>query len=203
MIDALDQKIRRMHAALEGLGSDDLSTIKPQFGQADDYYYTKVDFNQDADEIELANAALLLVANIASMKDHLKAWCKRQGVAFYGEALINSNRAVALIHDLWNIDKHAELDKPPRSGHTPKLQGLQKSLVLSAGNSAGSGAFFSMDPRTGKVTHGTSGGGSVQLALVAQIVDEAGNVLGDFTETCTQAVEEWVKALSAAGVHLP
>ena len=203
MIDVLDRKIRQMHAALEGLATDDLSIIKPQSGEADGYYYTKVDFNQDSDEIALANAASLLITNIASMKDHLKVWCNRQGVAFHGDALINSNQAVALIHDLWNIDKHAELNKPPRSGHTPKLQGLRKNLSLSTGTAAGDGAFFSMDPRTGKITTGTSGGGSVQLALAAQIVDANGIVLGDFTNICRQAVDEWAKALSLAGVQLP
>jgi len=203
MIDILDRKIRQMHAALAGLATDDLSTIKPQFGEADGCYYTKVDFNLDADEIALANAATLLITNIALMKDHLKAWCTRQGVAFHGDALINGNQAVALIHDLWNIDKHAALNKPPRSGHTPKLHDLRKSLTLSAGIAAGAGAFFSMDPRTGKVTTGTTGGGAVQIALVAQIIDENGNVLGDFTSICTQAIDEWAKALSAAGVQLP
>ena len=200
MIDVLDRKIRQMHAALAGLATDDLSTIKPQLGEADGCYYTKVDFNQDSDAIALANAASLLIANIASMKDHLKFWCNKQNVEFHGDTLINSNQAVALIHDLWNIDKHAELKKPPRSGHTPKLQGLRKNLSLSTGTTAGDGAFFSMDPHTGKITTGTSGGGSVQLALVAQIVDENGNVLGDFSSICTQAVDEWAKALSSVGV---
>lgn len=168
MIDVLDRKIRQMHAALAGLASSDLTTIKPQIGEGDGYYYAKVDFNQDADEITLANAASLLVANIASMKDHLKAWCKKQGVVFNGDALINSNRAVALIHDLWNVDKHAELTTPPRSGHRPRLLGLRKNLVISSGTSAGSGAFFSMDPRTGKVTTGTSGGGSLTRRSMRQ-----------------------------------
>jgi hypothetical protein len=203
MIDVLDRKIRQMHAALSGLGTDDLSTIKPLIGEADGVYYTKVDFNEGADEIELANAATLLITNIASMKDHLKAWCTKQGVAFHGESLINSNQAVALVHDLWNIDKHAELSRPPRSGHTPKLQNLEKNLTVSSGTEAGGAAFFSMDPRTGKITTGTSGGGTVQLSLVAQVVDENGNILGDFNSICTQAVDEWAKALSAAGVKLP
>ena len=203
MIDVLNRKIRQMHAALAGLATDDLSTIKPQFGEVSGSYYMKVDFNEGTDEIALANAASLLITNIASIKDHLKVWCTRQGVVFHGDALINSNRAVALIHDLWNIDKHAELNKSPRSGHTPKLHGLRKNLTLSTGTAAGAGAFFSMDPLTGKISLGTSGGGAVQLALAAQIIDENGNVLGDFTSICTQAVDEWAKALSVAGVQLP
>lgn len=200
MSDTLDRKIRQMHAALAGLATDDLSTIQPQIAAADGYVYIKVDFNQNSDPIALANSASLLIANIASIKDHFKVWCKKQNVPFQGDALINSNRAVALVHDLWNTDKHAELNSPSRSGHKPKLNNLKTALRISTGTTAGSGAFFSMDPRTGKITTGTSGGGAVQVALDAQIVDETGNVLGDFTQTCTEAVEAWSNALSAAGV---
>lgn len=203
MSDTLNRKIRQMHAALAGLATDDISTIQPQITSTEGYVYTEVDFNQNSDPIGLANAASLLIANIASIKDHLKVWCKKQDVPFQGDALINSNKAVALIHDLWNTDKHAELNSPPRSGHKPRLKELRTVLRVSSGAAAGGGAFFSMDPRTGKVTTGTSGGGTVQLALDAQIVNDAGNVLGDFTQTCTLAVEAWSNALSAAGVPLP
>lgn len=203
MLDLLNQKLRRMYAALAGLSSDDLSVIQPKITERFGYCYTEVDFNQHSDEIALANSAYLLVANIASIKDHLKVWCKKQGVAFQGDALINSNRSVALIHDLWNIDKHAELNLPPRSGTKPKLQNIRTALTISAGTSAGSGVFFTIDPRTGKITTGTSGGGSVQLALVAQIADEAGNVIADFTQTCIEAIDSWSANFQAAGVPLP
>ena len=61
---------------------------------------------------------------------------------FHGNALITSNKAVALVHDLWNIDKHAELNSPPRSGHKPKLTELQTALTVSAGSAAGGAAFL-------------------------------------------------------------
>jgi hypothetical protein len=200
VLDLLNQKLRRMYAALAGLSSNDLSVIQPKITEGFGYCYTEVDFNQHSDEIALANSAFLLVTNIASLKDHLKVWCKKQGVAFQGDALINSNRAVALIHDLWNIDKHAELNLPPRSGIKPTLQNIRTALTITSGTSAGSGAFFSMDPRTGKITTGTSGGGSVQLALVAQIADEAGNVIADFTQTCSEAIDAWSATFQAAGI---
>ena len=201
MFDTLDRKIRQMHAALAGLATNDLSRIKPEITFANGSFYAKVDFNQKSNPIELVNATSLLIANIASIKDHLKVWCKKQNVPFVGDALINSNRAVALIHDLWNIDKHAELNSPPRSGYKPRLKELKTVLRISVGPEGG-GAFFSIDPRTGKVTTGTSGG-DAQIALHAQIVDETGNILGDFTQVCTEAVEAWSKALAAAGVRLP
>ena len=211
MLNLLDRKLRQMHSALAGLGNSDLTSIQPQIAQTDGHVYTEVDFNQNSDPIALANAASLLVANIASLKDHLKAslkdhlkaWCKKQGTSFDGDKLINTNQSVALIHDLWNVDKHAELNSPPRSGHTPKLTGIATALAISAGTEAGASACFSMDPRTGKVTTSTSGGGTIQLALVAQISDENGVNLGDFSKVCTEAAEAWSAALHAAGVPLP
>jgi hypothetical protein len=98
--------IRQMHASLDAIATEDLSGVKPQLETGPTYVSMNVDFN----------AATLLIANIASLKDHLKAWCKLKGVPFNGDALINSNNAVALIHDLWNVDKHAELTSKPRSG---------------------------------------------------------------------------------------
>ncbi len=203
MLDILDRKLRQMHAALGALSSNDLTSIQVQVTRTDSHVYTAVDFNQNSDAVALANAASLVVANIASLKDHLKAWCKKQGVAFDGDELINSNLSVALVHDLWNVDKHAELSTPPRSGHIPKLVGLATTLSISAGTEAGAGAFYSMDPRTGKVTTGTTGGGKVELALVAQIVDEKGAILGDFTQVCSEAADAWSAALKTAGVPLP
>ena len=203
MCDTLDLKIRQMHAALAGLTVGDVSTIRSQIISAERCVYAMVDFNQNSDPIALANAASLLIANIASIKDHLKSWCKKQNVQFQGDALFNSNMAVALVHDLWNTDKHAELSSRPRSGHKPRLKNLRTALRISAGTAPGAFALFQMDPRTGQPTTSTSGGGSVQLALVAEVVDESGNELGDFTLICTQAVEAWSNALSAAGVPLP
>jgi hypothetical protein len=75
-------------------------------------------------------------------------------------------------------------------------------MVLTTGPEASAGVFFSMDPRTGKVTTGTSGSGSVQLKLTAQIVNETGTVLADFVTTCEEAAEAWRKELITAGVPL-
>ena len=95
-----------------------------------------------------------------------------------------------------------ELDRPPRSSSKPKLEGIRTELAISSGTEAGGVAVFSMDPRTGEVTTVTSGGGTVQLVLVARITDELGTDLGDFTQVCTEAAEAWSVVLRAAGVPL-
>jgi hypothetical protein len=203
MSDVIDRKIRQMHAALGELATEDLSSVHPQLVATFDSFYTRVDFNEGSDPTALANAATLVIANIASIKDHLRVWCTRRNQPFHGDSLINSNGAVALIHDLWNVDKHAELSRPPRSGHKPRLENIRVALSISAGIAAGSVAMFTMDPRTGKMTTHTSGDGTVELALDAQIVGETGSILGDFRQTCRDAVDAWSRALSDAAVPLP
>lgn len=203
MLDLLDRKIRQMHEALGNLEESDLSSIKPEQATTPRGYYCKVDFSQGKTEAGLANITTLLITNIACMKDHLKAWCSKNSKAFEGDALINSDKNVALIHDLWNTDKHAELSSKPRSGHHPKIQGLNQVLSLSTGTSAGSSAVFTFDPRTGEMKTETQGGGSVKLTITAKVVDEHGALLGEFSDICEKATSAWEQALNRAGVTIP
>ena len=105
MLDLLDIKIRQMHEALGNLRESDLSTLKLERGITDQGFYLMIDFSQGNTEAGLANITSLLVANIACMKDQLKVWCSKNNKVFAGESLIDSDKNVALVHDLWNIDK--------------------------------------------------------------------------------------------------
>lgn len=203
MTDLLDRKIRQMHEALDGLGEADLSTIKTEHSVSGNRYYCGVDFSQGRTEAGLANIASLLIANIACMKDHLKAWCSKNNKSFEGDKLIKNDRNVAIVHDLWNIDKHAELDKLPRSGHLPKLQDLHQSLNLSTGPKAGNSTILTFDPKTGEMLINTNDGGSAQLLIRGQVIDEHGILLGDFTDICEKATAAWEQALKLAGVTIP
>ncbi len=203
MTDALEMKIRQMHAALTALSSQDLSRVRVDVGVDGSHQYLSVDFNDASSDVDRANAASLLTANIASLKDHLKVWCRSNNKNFEGDKLIDSNKSVAIIHDLWNMDKHAELSRPPRSGHRPKLKGVRTSLRLTTGTSPGSATVVTFDPRTGKMNTKAAGGGSVALVLDAEVVDEFGTRLGMFRTLCEEAVEAWLQILRAAGVPIP
>jgi hypothetical protein len=203
MLQILDRKIKQMHEALGSLEKNDLSTLEVIRGLSEDGYYVKLDFSQNMSEEKLYNIVTLLIANIACMKDHLKAWCNRNSRSFNGDRLIDTNTDVAIIHDLWNIDKHLNLRSTPRSGFTPKIDNLKQALSLTTGNDDGSFAMFSMDPITGKFMQQSGNGGSVSLIISGDVIDENGTRMGDFLEICEKAVSAWEKELVAAGINIP
>lgn len=51
-------------------------------------------------------------------------------IKFKGDELIKDNHDVALVHDLWDKDKHARLDRPPRSDINATLVNLKQKLQL-------------------------------------------------------------------------
>jgi len=199
MLDVLNRKISQIYEALGQLESTDISSVKPEQEVMGNRYHYRVDFSKGRSEAELANAATLLITNIACIKDHLKSWCESNGTAFEGDALINSDINVAIIHDLWNIDKHAKLNIKPRSGHIPKIVDLKQSLCLFTGKKADSISPEDMYTQTGfKLS-----GGSATLAITGTVIDEYGNILGDFSDICQKAVSSWKKILVKAGVQIP
>jgi len=202
MFDKLDLRIRRIHHALGQLQDSDLSLIACERGvTADGYRYFEVDFSKGTTEEGLANLVQSVIANIASIRDHLKAWCRKNGKDFEGDNLINTNRDVAIIHDLWNLDKHAQPNRS-RSGHYPIIRNLTRSLNLSTGTAPGSYALFTIDPRTGE-PRTEAPGGAAKLVINGDIVDEQGTQLGDLETICKSATVAWEQTLIRAGVSLP
>jgi hypothetical protein len=195
--DTLDKKIRQMHDALSDLRSEDLASVSVERGPN----YVRLDFSQGTTPSGLANIASSLIANIACLKDHLKVWCRRNGKTHDCENLINTNRNAAIIHDLWNIDKHCELNRAPRSGTLPQIQNLTRALRMETGPTAGSSVMFTINT-TGFMIH-HRGGGNSALIVTGQVVDEHGTLLGDFDEICERAASAWEVELAHAGVSLP
>ncbi len=195
MIDALQLKLRRMRAALEHQRAVDLSTATVEWNELGDFRFDPSGGMTDA---ELSNAAHSIIYSTAYCKDALKDWCRAIGVPFHGESLINSNKSVSIVHDLWNLDKHHVLDKPPRSGFTPRIGPIYVAMTITS------------DPQTGMamvlVTPNADGmpsiefEGSPKLNLRAAVLDEQGNNLGQLVQICTEAADAWEQAFKDAAL---
>src|ERR1700688_3124198 len=164
----IEQKLEQLYAALRELQvTEKLSSIKPNVKRVGNEYLTSIDFTKGADRATAANRVSLLLNNIACLKDHLKAWCKKNGKPFTGDQLIDSNRDVAIIHDLWNLDKHAELNRPSRSGLSFRLQlPAQTSLMFKGGSDP---AMVTIPLFKGGVAQAT---GAASLRIAAGVVDK-------------------------------
>ena len=194
----IEQKLEQMYAALRELQvTEKLSSIKPKTKRVGNQFVTSVDFTGGTDRATAANRVSLLLNNIACLKDHLKAWCKKNGKPFTGDQLIDSNRDIAIIHDLWNLDKHAELNRPSRSGLSPRLQHpAQTSLMFKGGSEP---AMVTIPFFQGGVAQAI---GAASLRISATVVDKDGNGLGDLEAISLRAVAAWEAELVKAGMKL-
>lgn len=195
----LDRRIRQIHVSLGEVATEDLSSVIPKQGVRGDRFYSVIDFNEGMDDAQLLNVVEKLVENVARIRDHLKVWCAQNGLPFDGDAVINNNRSVALVHDLWNTQKHAELSRQPRSGIKPQLVDVRKGLRLTA--EPGGFAVFTLGPRGEPVVQSSNGRG--ELVIDGEIHDEHGTHVAGFYETCVDAVDHWEAALTRAGVTVP
>lgn len=190
----IEQKIDQMYKALEDMQvTEKLPAVKPQFTRVGNAFSARFDFTQGADAATAANRASQLLANIACLKDHLKTWCDKNGKPFAGDDLINTNREVAIVHDLWNLDKHAELNRS-RSGLWPKLQQPPHSSMVLKGD----GTNQPMVTITMGGVIQTKDGAS--LRIVAGVVDKDGNRLGELEDICEKAVAAWEAEFNKVGL---
>lgn len=192
------QRIRRMYYALAQTKNNEVSKIVPLLHGLPIEFVWLVDFNQGKSEAELHDKAFNLIANIASIKDHLKLFCENRSKQFRGDDLIDTNLSVGLVHDLWNTDKHGALKKS-RIGHFPRLRELRQSLRLTTGGEEGSFVSFQMSI-DGTSKFEASGGGKSELVIDGVVEDRYGKRLGGFQEICETAIKEWENELSYSGV---
>jgi hypothetical protein len=198
MLEQISLRIRQLHHALGEARSSDDSLIHVERVNEPGRNELRVDFSGGASDAELANSVSLLIANIACLKDYLKNWCNARHAPFHGDTLINSNRDVAIIHDLWNRDKHAALNRS-RSNLFPVLGPIQRVASLSVGKiGSAAGMFFNFDTcRLEKI-----GDGKIEFVLNAEIFDDAGQRVGELMQVSERAVDAWTKMFREAGVPI-
>ncbi|MGA8086434.1 MAG: hypothetical protein WCA10_03955 [Terracidiphilus sp.] len=194
----IEQKLEQLYAALAEMRvTEKLASMRPARVDSGGRFAATLDFTKIEKPATAANRVSTLVSNIASLKDHLHAWCRKNGKPETGDQLINSDRDVAIIHDLWNLDKHAELNRPSRSGLSPRLQPAHTTLEFKVTTSE----------ETPLITIPVFGGpiqahGDANVRITATVVDKDGNSLGDLEPICLRAVAAWQAEFVKAGIKI-
>jgi hypothetical protein len=199
ILQLLIQRLNQMHAALGSLSQSELSEIKPVTERTKETMRTEFQFGCEL--VDLQNQASLVIESLGRLKDHFKKWLTANGKPVkISEDVINTKFSVALIHDLWNLEKHVELRDPPRSGKVPKLVIHGRGLVIGRGNALVSQVHFTLDTWTGDFTLGKHGDACVRLN--AEVIDEHGMTIGDFEDLCIQASRIWESEMRNSGVKI-
>ena len=197
----LESRLKRIYASLEMAEETDMAKLKAEIFHDGKRVALHQDFTGGLSNEELENHAHSLIHNIANLRDHLKCWAKKNGKdKSEVDAVFNGSIALQIIQDLSDNDKHGY---PPRdggrSGKSPKIGKITRSLQLSTKPQEGS--FVSMTLGPGGIPR-ISGSGEARAVISAEIRDRDGNVIGDFRLTALEALGVWERLLAEFGVSI-
>ncbi len=197
---AIEQKLAQLYAALSEMKiTEKLASMKPTTAISGGRTITSWDFTKIESPATAANRVSLLLHNIACLKDHLNTWCSKNGKPKTGDQLIDGNRDVAIIHDLWNLDKHAELNRPSRSGLSPRLQQPAHTTLERKITTTEETLIFAVSLSNGGQLQPVEG---TNAKITATVIDDAGNTLGDLDSISLRAVAAWEAEFVKAGLTI-
>lgn len=170
----LNSRLKRLNLALDKRYEQD---IKPQVNisrkVAGDIHEIGFSFGA-MDETEMIERVFNVINNIAGLKDHLKNKLESVGKDPKSvEDMINASKALSLILDLWNQDKHGyPLKKTNRSNLNPQIVNVDQGLVISNSSNKASVSF--------KITEDSASYTSSENAAIAisgDVVDGSGKFI--------------------------
>lgn len=170
----LDSRLKRLSLALDKRYELD---IKPQVNisrkVSGDIHEIGFSFGAMG-ETEMIERIFNVINNIAGLKDHLKNKLESIGKdPKLVENMINGSKALSLVLDLWNQDKHGyPLKKRNRSNLNPQIINVNQGLVISNTSNKASVSFT--------ITEGNASYASSENAAIAisgEVVDGSGEFI--------------------------
>lgn len=197
--DDLTDRINRIFAAVGAVQETDISKFKPKVikdGHRVGFYQ---DWMAELNDADVANFAISLINNIASLEYHLKKWADRNGQdkTIVEKAFANTQE-LKIIHDLWNNEKHGYPPrKPSKSGLCPRVDKFNRILQMTTKPEKGSSMRLTFNMQG---IPQIKGSGTAKVIITGDILDKDGNKIGDFHNTAMKALEAWEKVLAAFGI---
>lgn len=151
------------------------------------------------EETEMIERIFSVINNVASLKDHLKNKLESIGKdPKLVENMINNSKALSLILDLWNQDKHGyPLKKTNRSKLNPQIVNVDQGLVISNSSNKASVSFT--------ITEDSASYASSENAAIAisgEVVDGSGKFIISVENMFRQAITGLESFLKAQGLLL-
>jgi len=181
------ERLRRMNSAMRRCVVP-VSKWPTHLVRTPKYRFVEANFSGDASPEELANDAFSLIANVASLADHLRKWSKENNRdPRRVDETIRCSRDLRIVVDLWNRDKHGgDRNYRGRSGLEPRLENLERALRMRTQPKKGSSVIVQqgLDGR-----FHSRGDGTATIDTSGTVYDKHGRQVGDLQDILATAVQ--------------
>lgn len=206
--DELKRRLGLAHLAIEANGPTQPESIPPKVIHAHSGPRIHHDFRGEDSEEECYLAIMSVVDMIVGLRDRTKGWLKRNGLdSRIVDEFIETHDQVAIVHDLANLNKHGSVGRKPLCGKQIELKDVGRAMVLKydpvSGKFATKGEFIgqAFNARTGEIS-GDATSTNVEVTLVANIVDQDGNLISQIPKALPQAIYDWEQFLLSLGLQV-
>ncbi|MGO9935150.1 MAG: hypothetical protein ACLPV8_25510 [Steroidobacteraceae bacterium] len=134
-LQEIQDRVERMRAAVGDTKTTDTSDIKVAHGVLPDGHVWGVfwDFQCDVPPAQLQNIAQSAIDNVHKMYEHCEHYAATHSIsASEVKAVYQGSRALKIISDLHNLDKHAA-QAPNQSGVSPRLSQVRRVPWINPG----------------------------------------------------------------------
>lgn len=191
--DELVFKIQRLYASISAVAETDMSKFRPKISRDARSVGIYQDWSGNLSEAERMNYLHSLVSNIASLEYYLYKWANQNG--HDGSIVKNTfenSKALQIIHDLWDTEKHANSNIKSKSGLFPVLKEINSCMKLTTKAEKGSSVGLTFNANgTPKVL----GDGLAEVVISGSVVNREGKSIGDFHKIALDAVAAWESVL--------
>jgi hypothetical protein len=201
MDEELQNRIRRIYAAIRDISERDISKFQPHLSRSEKCVFVCQDFRGGLSDEQLSNLAYSAISNLANLKDHLRRWAKRHGRdPDRVDETVRESTELKVIIDLSNADKHGGGQRDGGwSGTSPELTDVKRVMSFSIGRDPHpSSVSLALTPEPVVLA---TGSGSAAVIVIGRIVDGNGLYIGDLYRFLAKGTAAWEHLLTEFGME--
>lgn len=194
----LTQRILRIYTAIDDLDELNFENLEPWIIRTSEHNIIRQDFRGSLSGQQIANLAHSCIANIASLKDHLRSWAAHNGQSKEEvDDTLDNSLDLQIITDLWNREKHGHPRDAGLTGESPQLVGIKRVLRMTTGSNTGDSIALTLGP-DGRPR--VMGSGSAVVVITGDVIDGNGTMIGDLRRIATDAMAAWEGLMKEFGI---